>query len=985
MDDTAPKLDPRSVDDLVAQTEALAAAYSGWRPPADGAPLDFGGALVQLFARMVDQLVKRLNQVPRKHHLAFVDLLGAVRTPPRPARAPITFHLTDGSVGDAEVPAGTQVAAATPDGEITFETELPLALTRAQLRGVFVRDPAHGSYFDATAIATGAAPGPFDALAASRPVEHELYLASDLLSLAGVTQVVLLVDGKGKPMPAQPIAWSAWSNGQWTALAALTASASAWQLTADPTKVGAVAVNGVVARWLRGSVPLAPPAVQLTATVTLNGLVPLPDAAFFNQQPLDVTGDHRPFGDRPRLGDTFYLGSDAAFAVDGATVTLGVKLSPGTVQPSGDLALQWEGWDGARPTVLTVQDGTAKLTAAGNLVVTLKSAIPRATVGGVTSRWIRARIVAGNYGTDASVSGTYPNITVTPASFHPPQVASISLGWTGSRSAPPSACLRRTDLTYDDLGADAQAGPVTVYLPIADATPALYLGFDRPFEPRLTTLYLQVFPPPAPDPATFGQDPPPRNPPALDWQYWNGGWAALPVEDGSAGLLRSGLVRFLAPTDAQPLSQFGTSQYWICVRARDLTFSPMPEVGLILTNTVWASHALTSTRESLGASNGGRSQLFKVSQAPVLAGQQIEVGEPEPPPEELARLAEAEADPLTVEDDPTGGAPTFWVRWHAVPDFWGSGPRDRHYTFDAETGEVTFGDGHRGLIPPAGLHNVRAAWYRSGGGSGGNLPARALTQLKTTLPLVDAAVNPEEASGGATIEPEAALLERASRTIRHGGRAVTAQDFADLALEASTAVARAVTLTPSFSPIDQADSPKTGPDDLHRDGEVVVVVVPAAPRPGRAPTVDVLASVEDYLRARAAPGATVKVTGPDWVAVDVTAHVIPRSQEIAEQVRQQVRAEIVRLFDPLVGGDGRGWDFGRRPRASDLAARITAVAGVDHIAALTVKCDPPFDLDDTTQDVNISIDAQSLFARILVYPRAIAVNTALVAAAKVQR
>src|SRR5262249_48919084 len=150
-------------------------------------------------------------------------------------------------------------------------------------------------------------------------------------------------------------------------------------------------------------------------------------------------------------------------------------------------------------------------------------------------------------------------------------------------------------------------------------------------------------------------------------------------------------------------------------------------------------------------------------------------------------------------------------------------------------------------------------------------PAGAIVQIKATLPLVDRAANLEAAAGGAAIEPQDVMVGRAARTVRHGYRAVAAQDFADLALEASTAVGRAVAISPSFSPIDQSSGAKTGPNDLHRDGTVVVVIVPSAAASGLAPGVDLLVQVETFLRARAAPGASITVMGPFWVPIEVTA------------------------------------------------------------------------------------------------------------------
>ncbi len=51
------------------------------------------------------------------------------------------------------------------------------------------------------------------------------------------------------------------------------------------------------------------------------------------------------------------------------------------------------------------------------------------------------------------------------------------------------------------------------------------------------------------------------------------------------------------------------------------------------------------------------------------------------PAEEQALIAELEgADAVTVTLDAAGQPDEIWVRWHAVPDFYQSGPRDRHYT-----------------------------------------------------------------------------------------------------------------------------------------------------------------------------------------------------------------------------------------------------------------------------------------------------------------
>ena len=58
---------------------------------------------------------------------------------------------------------------------------------------------------------------------------------------------------------------------------------------------------------------------------------------------------------------------------------------------------------------------------------------------------------------------------------------------------------------------------------------------------------------------------------------------------------------------------------------------------------------------------------------------------------------------------------SVFERWEQVDDFAESDPEARHYRLDRARGEITFGDGRRGRIPPAGQGNVVARRYRFGG------------------------------------------------------------------------------------------------------------------------------------------------------------------------------------------------------------------------------------------------------------------------------
>jgi predicted phage baseplate assembly protein len=391
---------------------------------------------------------------------------------------------------------------------------------------------------------------------------------------------------------------------------------------------------------------------------------------------------------------------------------------------------------------------------------------------------------------------------------------------------------------------------------------------------------------------------------------------------------------------------FGHRHYWIRGRLSDATPELQRRLRRVSVNTTWASHASTTTNEIVGSSNGNANQTFTLSQTPVLLGQRIEVKEGEVPAaaELTALLALEGADALTVIPAKADRPQEVWVRWHEVADFYSSGPLDRHYLLDHTKGTVTFGNGTSGRIPPIGSQNLRAAHYRWGGGTTGNRAAGSITQILTTIPFVQAVEQHEDAGGGADAETLDRVKSRTSRILRHHGRAVTAQDFEDLAFEASPTVARVAAVTPTFIPSDQDDAPNPG--GVLRRGKVLVIIVPksAAPRP--APSPELLGQVRDYLLARCTAAVELQVTGAKFAEVKVTAAIVPSSLEATEIVLASARDSVHRFLHPLTGGaDGKGWAFGQQPHVSDIYAQLAKIPGIDHIASLTLTCNPVLELD----------------------------------------
>ncbi|MCZ8222590.1 MAG: putative baseplate assembly protein [Microcystis sp. LE19-84.1B] len=422
---------------------------------------------------------------------------------------------------------------------------------------------------------------------------------------------------------------------------------------------------------------------------------------------------------------------------------------------------------------------------------------------------------------------------------------------------------------------------------------------------------------------------PPMSPVRLSWQYWNGqAWSKLTVDDGSENFTLSGLIKFLVPADCQTKAEFDLSErYWLRVQWETGDYLIEPRIINLALNTTFASQTITIVKEILGSSNGSENQIFQTTRFPVLQNPQLEVREPEKPSElELERLKlQGNSNPIT----PIPNSREVWVQWQQVPDFYGSTSRDRHYVLDQLTGKIRFGNGRNGLIPPLGTGNLRIARYQTGGGKAGNKPVDSIVQLKTTVPYIEKVTNLQAAAGGAEAETLESLRDRLPETIRHRDRAVTLEDYEDLAKLASPEVARAKCL-----PLHWLGDP---PEQAPRRGTTSIIIVPRSEALKPLPSLELISRVEKFLRARACPTVEILVVGPPYIPVSVNVEIALSSLEGASAVEQAVKATLEQFLHPLTGGlDGNGWDFGREPYKSDFYALLEAVPGVSYIRRLLV-------------------------------------------------
>jgi len=424
-------------------------------------------------------------------------------------------------------------------------------------------------------------------------------------------------------------------------------------------------------------------------------------------------------------------------------------------------------------------------------------------------------------------------------------------------------------------------------------------------------------------------------------------WQQLYAEDSTQLLTCSGTVQLLVPADFVKVQRhrFEKRLYWLRAyllndRGGRAVYAPAPRWHGVALNTTMARQATSIHGELLGSSDGSARQVFTTFRKPVLPGQLLEVME----------------RPLT--DGATASTQgQEWLPWQEVSTFHASGPGERHYILDRNTGEVRFGDGRNGMIPPPGVRNICMRRYQTGGGTAGNVAAGAIHTLADASMAIDKVSNLVPAAGGAAPETEDALLERAPRALRHRGRAATREDFEDLALLSTPEVARALCVPL----IDLGEQPTkwitSAEDELAGAGKLSVIVVPRGRDTKPVPSQVLLRTVQASLRACSLATSRLAVVGPLYLRVDIDLRIKLDSLSVEDRVQRDLQRALSAYLHPLTGRVGQGWSFGRRPQASDIYRVLQSIPGIHHVARLDIKL--------AAEEIPMDCDALNAVDRIL--------------------
>ena len=635
--------------------------------------------------------------------------------------------------------------------------------------------------------------------------------------------------------------------------------------------------------------------------------------------------------------------SDSDFSITNSPVGEAWHVHEDKSQPDVRPELSWEYSNGRGWLALQVEDTTSNLLVDGTIKFTLPGNIQKTEVAGQENFWIRARIVGGDYGREQfTFNKDTGEIKVEKDPIRPPKIDNLSIRYRVTELKEPQFCVTFNSLNYLDQTAAnvTQNKNFFPFVPLSDEGKTLYFGFDRAFKGGPVKIYF----------AAKELEVDERNKPKLLWQFaFENNWKELLADDATEGFTRPDFVTLNVTDDIQNRQQFGNTLFWLRASLTEGEWSGSPLFSGVFLNTNEAMQARTVLDEILGSSVGVKNQKFDFQQKPVIKGEEVRVLEALTDEErEQLLLAEGEDTVRTITDQ-AGRVLATWIKWTEVPEFFDSNSNSRHYRLDRHTGEIEFGDGIHGRIPPAGGDNIVAFKYQAGGGAAGNVKAGEINSVVTAVAGVDSVINPVAAGGGSDAATNEEMLTIGPAQISHRDRAVTPDDFERLALEASREV-RKVRCLPNRN--------ASGRREL---GWTTVHIVPDSEEREPIPSLGLRRAVQRYLSERAdvtlVDQKHIVIGPPKYVPVTVEATVYAKSLDLVAKAEQNVKKELERFLHPLKGGpEKQGWEFGRDLAASDLYALLEDIEEVDYVGSLQLF------LGKSPSGEQVEVEADALIA-----------------------
>ena len=963
-----PKLDNRNFDDLLNKVKFLAGQYTPeWN--CDLSSNDFGVVFAKVFCSMTENTISRYNKTLYNYYLTFLNMLGTKLRPAAPASGMVVVKASNSEKG-AYLERGTRLFASadTEEGMVIYETLDSLTAIDTDITSMYFtdgktnfigkvyeiskdnNDPDHA--FKPFRI--------FDNVFVENLQSHEIYFEDETVFDMASTDVVIRFYNKLSAIAqaalpdifsdASNVSWQYYNGKEWQIVDSVEKVENGVRIKFDDeTKL--TTVGGKKSRFIRckfNQIPEKGISVSSINYITISK--PLKARKLlYNETDLEEN-DFFPFEEEYNLYGRFAIGCDEAFTKKGARVSISadvqfVKIKtdmkvPGrkykslmnesdfTDMEPDDIKIEsvkWEYWNGVGWAKLdTGKEGEEFFCAPKDsesvkrkVTFVCPADISSISIGSTNAYFIRARISKINKRFDF-----YSN-------YITPYVHDLKIEYEYDDPGHSfEDLIVISDLASSVVSLTGKGVNSLMKRRICEC-PAMYWCLSKPLIPGMIRLFIDI------------EEGIHRFNPHVKWEYLSRSykgeleWKHIDVMDKTDNFAHSETVTMIGKNDFEKTTIFGSTGYFIRIVNPDSAYSDgsnissRPIVKEIKFNSVRVIQKDTRPPEYFSIEKDFENKVCKLSHENVAC---VEVWIDElghlstNEQEEFLMMSREEVQP---EYNRLGNLEKLWIKWKSVPNLVSCGMGERVYEVDYPKGEILFGDGRKGKIPPEQYNESIKVVYSVCNGKKGNIAAEEIKDFVDSIPRIEKVSNPSPILGGVDMETIDSAARRMFSQISGGNRIVSLGDFE----ESICFNDRNIYKVRCIAHVDES-----GNESL---GTTSIAVLPRMYMQGYEKFQGIKNKIWNFMDEKApatlSSSTRLRIFEVNYVETSVKLDVVINDFNFYQGVYSSIESRLKEFLDPIKGNfSGKGWDIGRFPRKELIYNYIKIVPNIKWIKNINI-------------------------------------------------
>ncbi len=955
----------KSREEIIEKLNNRATVYvPEWRIPDSGH--DAGSVLTYLYADTQYQIGRQMEQLANKHRTEFFRCLDTTVRPAVPAKGYVIFDVEQNEDQSIPIPSGTALttSASYPDElPVSAQTDGNMELTPSTLTAVYESSSKKdyiGCLYERDSE-TNAIPEnlTFFVGQAENKQFHRLYL-NHAYAFSGnsQSQIEIRFTGAGRTDISKfldKVQASYWTDDGWVLFEEQQVKKNSLILKRGKEQPEALRKEhpdipeSEESMWLCFSTSLIETDKVELEDISIGGKgVSMPPSAMISDEIDSLDAVTAPFGDKFQIYNEWYVACDDALSQKGALIHLrftrsfvkteigeteSVPIEWKLIMKRDDIKVEkdyditaanviWEyfngyGWTRLNTaknyeTIFGVDEGTKDMDMTMEFVC--PSDMSKIHVGGSEAYYIRARVLK------------ITNAFKTKGYYITPVLKRISFDYeycTNYENPEFIAVENNLESSTWLYSKWKQQNDKRVMWGCEDAQTSVYLGFDRPLLGGPLSLLINLVKQKRKRKIEF------------QLEYFLGGrWKAMNPVDETEGLEKTGVVIFYGKKDMQKLKLFGKELYWL--RVRDVTdaYSRLDKTEGIKVKAIYQNAVKAVAVQS------GREQFFMLNryrENPKFEIQDENISDLELWVRErwsgsVALIKELRNNGQIKETENPG---VYWIKWKEVSDLRHAGPEERCYMLDHSMGILSFGDGRHGQVPPAALEDTIHVIYSVGGGQATNLKPNEINGLDESNGVVGRVYNPMEFQGGYDRESVEMAINRVSCGIKHRNRAVTTEDYVNLAFE----IDRNVRKASCFSGFNA--------DGDRQNGSLTLVLLMAGGQDNdnlHYALEKLYREFQKHIPITVCAGKNFFIIPPVFIRFNIRVELYLKDGVSSFEARTRLIEKLQNFFHTENGGyEKNGWEVGQLPKREEIQAVLTGEKTIRRIKNLIIICERVMD------------------------------------------